>query len=559
MSTLNRLLSRQINKFFGNDFSIPDNLAAFFEIISETYNHSERDRKMLERSIDLSSKEMVELNNNLKKETLDSKRAHDELSRILSSIDEIIFSKDVKSGKYIYVSVACEKVYGYSVHEFMENPTLWEDVIYPEDVKLAESLYLGERSTLQYRIVHKDKSIRWIENTVIPTFNETGSIIRIDGVTADITKRKEFEIALQNSEERFRSLIEHSSDAITVINDKAEIIYASDSLFNITGYTSEELLGTSSSSYVHPEDLPEIQENFYDLVSNPGKIKTLSYRRLKKDGTYLWCEAVVANLIHQPAVKGMVINFRDITDRKKHLETIKSSNEELKKTNAELDKFVYSATHDLRAPLSSMKGIISFIEAETSDPLLREDIGLLKASVNKLDSFILDILDYSRNTRMEVEKEVIDFEELLNDSISNIKFMSAGNSNIDIKFHVIDDGAFYSDKGRISIILNNLISNAIRYSDPQSTKSFVEINVVHSNGNATISIKDNGVGIKTENHQKIFDMFYRVSKKSVGSGIGLYIVKETIEKLNGSITLESELGEGTTFNISIPNLYAINQ
>lgn len=231
------------------------------------------------------------------------------------------------------------------------------------------------------------------------------------------------------------------------------------------------------------------------------------------------------------------------------------SNEELKKSNKELDSFVYSVSHDLRAPLSSMLGVIGICEMGDPGPFMEKNIALLKTSIKKLDGFIMDILDYSRNARLEVEKQEIHFDDLVTEITNNLKFMGADDQRkVDIRTSVRNGIAFYSDKSRLSIILNNLISNSIRYQNPEAAEPFVEVHIEVSETSANILIRDNGIGIDKENQGKVFNMFYRVSTKSLGSGLGLYIVKEAVEKLNGVIQLESETGKGTDFSIRLPNL-----
>lgn len=241
-------------------------------------------------------------------------------------------------------------------------------------------------------------------------------------------------------------------------------------------------------------------------------------------------------------------------ERKQNEEVLEKSNKELRKSNRELDKFVYSVSHDLRAPLTSMLGIIDISEDFTEDEFLQTNLGMLKTSITKLDCFIGDILNYSRNARQEVMKEEIDFKEMLDEIMNNHKYMNGKNRVVEVNVNINNEAPFVSDKQRVGIVLNNLISNAIRYHNPKADNPFVHINV-HSNTTGTsILVKDNGVGVKKELHEKIFDMFYRVSQNSEGSGLGLYIVKETIEKLNGRIEVASELEVGTEFNIHIPNL-----
>jgi signal transduction histidine kinase len=231
------------------------------------------------------------------------------------------------------------------------------------------------------------------------------------------------------------------------------------------------------------------------------------------------------------------------------------SNDQLKKSNKELDSFVYSVSHDLRAPLSSMLGVVGLCEMGTLDPFMQKNVTLLKSSIKKLDGFIMDILDYSRNSRLELDRQEIHFSDLLTDISGNLKFMGADEQRkVDIRTTIRNGVAFYSDKSRIGIILNNLISNSIRYQNPQVADPFVEVNVEVSESAVDIRVRDNGIGIDKENQAKVFNMFYRVSSKSIGSGLGLYIVKEAVEKLHGAIELRSEPGRGCEFSIHLPNL-----
>lgn len=228
-------------------------------------------------------------------------------------------------------------------------------------------------------------------------------------------------------------------------------------------------------------------------------------------------------------------------------------NQELKTANYELDRFVYSTSHDLRAPLNSMLGLIEIAKDDTTEELMIGHLEMLKENAEKLDNFICDILDYSRNSRMEIEKQKINFRELLNEVTQNLKFMGDTNRRVDFKVDIIGNASVYSDKNRLTTILNNLISNSIRYQNFKVSNPFVNIKIDISNIETNIVVEDNGIGIQQDLHPKIFDMFYRVSRESVGSGLGLYIVKEAIYKLNGDIKVQSEIGHGTTFTIKIPN------
>ncbi len=233
------------------------------------------------------------------------------------------------------------------------------------------------------------------------------------------------------------------------------------------------------------------------------------------------------------------------------LQEAEAQKEALIKANSQLDKFVYSVSHDLKAPLSAIIGIIDITLKKTEEELVIKHLEMIKKSAKKLDGFILDILDYSRNSRTEIKKVEVDFKEMLSEITSNLKYMT--DKEVEIIVHVNQQSKFISDPTRLGIVLNNLISNAIRYQNIEANPSFVHVDLNATDKEVSIKIMDNGIGISKENHEKIFDMFYRVTNNSVGSGLGLYLVKETIAKLNGQIEIESELNKGTTFNIHIPN------
>jgi signal transduction histidine kinase len=230
-------------------------------------------------------------------------------------------------------------------------------------------------------------------------------------------------------------------------------------------------------------------------------------------------------------------------------------NKELVKVNNELDNFVYRVSHDLRAPLASVLGLISIAKQETNPEKLKEYLELKEKSVLKLDHFIQDIMNLSKNARSEVVNEAIDFEALIQDIFEEQSF-SEQALRIEKIAEVTQSDPFFSDKERLKIVLSNVISNAIRYSSTSREKPFVKVSVKLENRSplpweARIEISDNGQGISEEHLGRVFDMFYRASAQKAGTGLGLYIVKETVEKLNGKISVHSKPGVGTSFTIKL--------
>lgn len=241
----------------------------------------------------------------------------------------------------------------------------------------------------------------------------------------------------------------------------------------------------------------------------------------------------------------------EIKMRKKIEEKTKISNSKLRKANVELDNFVYSVSHDLRAPIASVLGLVNLAKKEEDITMMRKYLTMVAESAERQDTFIKDILDLSRNARLEVAREEIAFEEMINEIFEELKY-SSGLKTISKEIDIKQDVPFSSDKKRLKVIFNNLISNAIRYSNGHDPSIRIDIEV--DNFTAKININDNGRGIPKNHLKNVFKMFYRATDDNAGSGLGLYIVKETVDKLRGNVALTSVEKKGTSVNLEIPNL-----
>lgn len=228
-----------------------------------------------------------------------------------------------------------------------------------------------------------------------------------------------------------------------------------------------------------------------------------------------------------------------------------NSNRMLKKLNEELDRFVYSTSHDLRAPLSSVAGLINLAKDNENPQEVKRYLGMMENRVNTLNKFIKDITDYSRNNRLEITRERIRVHELANEIWEALKYTPEAQV-ITFKNEIPEDLIIHSDTRRILVILSNLISNAIRYHDLRKEDPYIRLQHHAVNASHSFSVEDNGQGIAPEIQKRVFDMFYRGNESSQGSGLGLYIVKETISKLAGSIHLNSHPRKGSTFTFTVP-------
>lgn len=229
---------------------------------------------------------------------------------------------------------------------------------------------------------------------------------------------------------------------------------------------------------------------------------------------------------------------------------IKAMNQKLSKLNEELDKFVYSASHDMRAPLASMLGLVNLAKISQSTETKDQCFDMIEKSVGKLDNFIKDIIDYSRNQRTAVARDEVHIEKSLKEVVEDLRFLDEeGNIKSYVKSEV---EKINTDSRRFGVVLRNIVANAFLYHDKSKEVRFIEISCQKNESNIEIQIEDNGLGMETATVKQIFKMFYRGHEDSQGSGLGLYIAKENIEKLNGKINVESTLGEGTKFTLIFP-------
>lgn len=242
----------------------------------------------------------------------------------------------------------------------------------------------------------------------------------------------------------------------------------------------------------------------------------------------------------------------EIKDKQKAQLKLQRTNEELLKRNTELDNFVYSVSHDLRAPIASILGLINLAKQDKGEHGKHVYLEMMEKSAKQQDYFIREILDQSRNSRLEVKSEPVLFKPLIEEAFEQLDYSNLNGNKLQKIIHVDQAEPFYCDKWRLKVILNNVISNSIRYKNGKDP--VIKINANVNEHLLNLSIQDNGKGIGKEHLSNLGKMFYRATDEGAGSGLGLYIVKETVHKLKGSLAIESEEGHGTTVKFKIPEV-----
>lgn len=434
----------------------------------------------------------------------------------------------------------------------------WVDSIYPAD---KEELMANRRKILnleidsfeqEYRIIRaNDKSIRYLKTLTIGEKDSNGQVIRLVGSSLDITEKKEADEKIKALKLFYESILNNMPNKILIFNAASELIYYNESMLATQPFWEQHLF-----------------HSLYDIVISEVENQSfvnhlISHIRqaIKRKTTVKFNESIVlgpnsTELLNtilpfytDGVLEYIIVSGVDITELNfAQLDLVKKNNE-LVKVNSELDNFVYRVSHDLRAPLLSIKGLISLINFKELNPATTEYISLIESSATRMDNSIQDILEYSRNSRLEIKLESINIKELVHEIFNDIKFST--DSQIELEYETDGADSIVTDKFRMSTLLKNMIGNSIKYKRA-IPNSFVKFHMSQKGKTLTIRIIDNGIGISKTSIPKVFDMFYRGSSASIGTGLGLYICKEIIERLNGKIKLKSKPNVGSEFDIVLP-------
>ena len=443
------------------------------------------------------------------------------LLNIFDSLQEGIQIIDF-NWRYAYVNSAFaaqvkttkEKLFG---HTMMEN---FPGIEQTEFFKVLQKCMKDRKpQRLESKFVYDNQSSQWFDFSIEAA--EEGIYI----VSLDITEHKE-------DEKRISKAIKHLHKQNVEKEDcEDELIIANEEL----DFQNKEMENRAAELVTANEEKGGRAAEL--IIAN----KELLFQNLEKEKRA--AELIIAN-------KELVYQNKE---KEKRAEELVITNKKLVKTNSELDCFVYSVSHDLRSPLTSMLGLITFIEEESHETDTLEHAKMIHNSINSLDGFIKNILNYSKNNRTDIEVEKIQIQKTIDEIVDLLRNMKEAKG-IHFEVNIKEEKPFYSDQHRFITIMENLISNSIKYHRKDESSRYIKITGASENGELKLCIIDNGIGIASEYHTKIFDMFFRLSGKVAGSGIGLYIVKETVEKLQGSIQVHSEEGAGAIFDIKLKNL-----
>jgi len=511
----------------------------------------------------------VTLINNLRKKKIEVEKmkaieklasTQNELKMLVDSIDEMFFSIDMVNNKLIQISSACENIYGYPKEQFLATPDMCRRCVHPEDLHMLlnadKKVAKGETVFNEFRIIRSDGQVRWVQKKVKPTLNQFGDLIRIDGLIADVTNRKNTEVKLLESEGRFRELFENAPEGIAVYNPETDrFVDCNKKTYELLKYTKEELLSKSplDISPVYQADgvSSMIKAEAYIIACINGERPVFEWLVTDADGNRITCEMRLARA--SDVNNNIYASLIDISDRKQSESEKERVTESIMNRNHALEQFSYIISHNLRAPIANIMGLAEIFNTQK----MQEDekafcINGLGYSALKLDEVVRDINDILNLKKgLAIDKTELHFSELMTD-ITNVLRAEIDASQTEIIEDFEDADEICSLRGYLYSILLNLTTNSIKYRQ-KNIAPVVEISTVKLGEKIILHFKDNGMGIElSTNKEDVFGLYKRFHTHVGGKGMGLCMVKAQVETLGGTIDIRSEVNKGTEFIIELP-------
>ena len=459
-------------------------------------------------------------------------------------------------------TASIERVFGYKIYDDIGRSSF--DFVHPDDLPKAADAFAklvqNPGLTIRYEIRarHEDGSWRTIEVIGKNLLNNPA----VAGVVAnfrDITEQKSMQEALSRSEEYFRALIENSLEAMVIIDARGIISYESPSFERLLGYKLQEHFGRSPFEHVHADDLARVSKTFTQLIKKPGVNVHDELRVWHKDGSLRTVEVVGQNLLNNPAVKGVVTNIRDITERRQAEETLHQLYQQEKELRHQLEEemkrrveFTRALAHELKTPLTSVLAAADLLVSELHEEPLQTLAKNIRQGASNLGSRIDELLDLARGEvgMLQVKLDWVDILQLLRETADSMAPLASRRGQSLVLLLPPSLPQVRADAARLQQIVTNLINNALKFTQVGGN---IKLKARQKNSTIVVEVQDTGRGISKEDQKYLFQPYHRLQMDySKGLGVGLALCKMLVELQNGRIWVKSSPGKGSTFGFSLP-------
>ncbi|MFP3975755.1 MAG: sensor histidine kinase [Chloroflexota bacterium] len=458
-----------------------------------------------------------------------------------------------QDGEFKWVNQALADMAGYTRDELRGLDYL--DLIHPDyrDIlrDLTEQALTGDVSNLapdlEVPFFRNGGEIRWARvMAALGTYNDRPAIV---GNIIDITGRKRAEQALQESEEKYRNLVERANDGICIIQDET-FQFVNQQLAQIWGGSPEEMIGIPFSQYLHPDSRTQVEEHYHRRLAGEEVPSIYEATILYKDGGTLEVEINAGVITYQGRAASLAF-VRDISERKRAEKKLEEARADLERSNKELEHFAYIVSHDLQEPLRMVSSYMKLIEKRYNDVLDesgREFVYYAADGSRRMQELLNDLLSYCRVSTRGKPIQPVDCDAVLE---SVVVMLGMAIRDADARVTWDDMPQIVGDESQLVQLFQNLIANALKYRGNEPPR--IHISATEKHNEWLFSVQDNGVGIDPQFKERVFLIFERLHRQEYeGTGVGLAVCKKIVERHGGQIWLESEPGQGTTFHFTIP-------
>ena len=484
------------------------------------------------------------------------KDSEEQYRTMIEKSNDMIWTLD-KNGNFTFFNAQVEKKTGYLLKDWVGKSFV--PICFEEELEFLGDVFkrtiAGESVTYQLRIKTKDNSTLFVDVNTATIY--TGGIPSVVSFGRDITIQKAAEIELAKSEATQNEMISNISDVIAIISTEGITKYKSQNIKELFGWDPEDLIGESAFISVHKDDKARVKNIFRELLSTESNKVVFDFKYICKDGSIREVQCTANNLNSNPYVSGILINYHDISRRKKTEVDLKVALEKAKESDLLKSAFLANMSHEIRTPMNGILGFASLLKDKKLSGIQQDRyIGIIERSGNRMLNIINDLIDISKVEAGQMEVSIT--ETNIVDQLEYIyNFFKTEAEIKGLVFRYInminsDDSLIYSDREKIYAILTNLVKNAIKYTD----KGTIELSCKMIGGQLEFCVSDTGIGIASSRQKAIFDRFVQADiadKRALqGAGLGLSITKAYVEMLGGDIWVTSIEGKGSEFYFTIP-------
>jgi len=598
---MHSLLERQLRTHVGAADSIPADWADFVEAVNEAYQQADEDRELLERSLDLTSEELVERNERLREELRRRKEAEQRLhvyaeqQRAIARLGQLTLegaasetiSRNVVStvARILDVShcrllrhraseaaLAVQAAVGWdgaSTPVSPESDAQLRRVLETEAPAVVESFTeddRGERRPLLAEegiesgvaVVIEGDEAPWgvlqVHDTDARSFsqNDVDFVQSVANVLAQGLQRRRANRLLEESEARFRAVSENAAELIAILDADGGVEYAYGAVEAMTGFTAEELRRRDDFALIHPEDRHDVLRRLQEARQNPGDIVEAEFRFWHKERQWRYLSVRGRNLIGRQGVDGILVNVRDVTRRRTFEQKLIQAKERAEEMVQLKNSFLANMSHEIRTPLTAILGFADTLVEEVSGE--KEDFAkLIRDGGKRLSDTLNSVLDLARLEANEsnLDLDAVPVRAVVEDTVALFQSM-AERKGLSLTVEVEGNPTATADRNALRRILSNLLSNAVKFTE----EGQVQVRASSDPEWVYLAVEDTGIGISEEFRDALFDDFTQEStgrdRDYEGTGLGLTITDRLTNLMGGEICVESEKGKGSVFTVRLP-------